>query len=66
MLSPRGCQAVGKLWDTALGVGQHSLRFQTQLELSRGPRAYDEVLMLLGIQALLDAVEELRTIWRPH
>lgn len=38
-LSLGGCQTVGQLWDTALGLGKHNLRCGTQPELAQGPWA---------------------------
>ena len=55
-----------KRWDIALGVGEHSLRSRGQLELAQGSRGLHAgwdclILRLLGTQALLGAIEDLRT-----
>lgn len=60
-----------KLWDTAPGVGERSLRFWEQPKLALGSLNLQGgqvclVLRLLVTQVLLGATEELRTEWDPQ
>lgn len=65
MPSPGGCQAIEMLQDTAPVVGKYSLKYLTVGPGWGSPGQQEGwgclVLRLLGIQALLEAPEELTT-----